>query len=100
MLEHFCNYVFCSDRKPSNAKAGGKDPFPAFTMETKDYIKISNDELDYKIKSERPFNMRAYDFWTRVEWLFYDWTETCDRSNSQFQQLDLILLICLFLPLL
>lgn len=72
------------------------ETFPSFDSKRKHYIRISNNKTDYDIQSARPYNMRAYNFWTRVEFLFWDWIDVSCNSSG-FNTLDLILCFFIFL---
>ena len=101
---HIVVSLFCTsflNRNPSDKPSEteeGDISYQLYTMKSRDYIKISNDDkTGYSIKPARPLNIRSYDFWTKVEKLFYDWKDNCDRNNSQDHKFQPHILIGLIL---
>ena len=96
-----CFVLLFLNRNPSDNPSeteGGDNSYQLYTMKSRNYIKISNDDkAGYSIKPARPLNIRSYDFWTKVEKLFYDWKDNCDRNNSQDHKFQPHILIGLIL---
>lgn len=89
---------FVKNGSPSNTTSGNEEVFPPFDSESRNFIRISNDNSGYKVETSGPFNMRAYDFWTKVEWLFPDWkNENCINSGSHKLGLTLMTLSFIFI---